>query len=321
MDAIILIVIAVVVAVAAVAAVTALRRGLETRLAVSDAEVRRLADAAGWRGRGDDEVRREVAGVREALDRMRVVQQERREREEQGWAVMHRLASVLTGSQRTGRAGENVLSEALSHLPPTMLVRDFRVNGRVVECGLLLPDGRRLPLDSKWPAEREVLALEQEQDPVERDRLARLVERAVADRAREVGSYLDPAVTAPLAVAAVPDAAYAVLRRAHAEAYRHGVVVIPYSMAMPVLLFLYGIVSRSGGVTDVQACLSDIDAALDSLESTIENKVARATTMLANATEEMRGCVGKARGTLSRARATGGGDDTAEPEPLLGVVG
>src|SRR5205814_1203739 len=83
----------------------------------------------------------------------------------------------------------------------------FRVGGRVVEFGLVLPDGRRLPVDSKWTADRELQALADCEDPAERERLCKLVERAVTDRAREVSAYRDPAVTAPFGVAAVPDEA------------------------------------------------------------------------------------------------------------------
>src|SRR5207237_10914819 len=138
--------------------------------------------------------------------------------------------------------------------------------GRVVEFGLVLPDGRRLPVDSKWTAERELQALASADDPVDRDRLVRAIEHEVIHRAREVAAYLDPAVTAPLAVAAIPDAAYAVLRRAHAEAYRRGVVVISYSLAMPFVLFLYGVLARLGTAVDAQACLVDVAAVLDALE-------------------------------------------------------
>jgi hypothetical protein len=110
---------------------------------------------------------------------------------------------------------------------------------------------------------------------------------------------------------AVPDAAYGVLRRAHAEAYRQGVVVISYSMALPVILFLHGIVGRFGAVGDVHACLADLSSILDAVESTLENKVARASTMLTNGTEELRGQMGKARSTLARAREPAG-DPTAD---------
>jgi hypothetical protein len=285
-----------------VVAIGWLRRALESRLGVTDAELRRLGDAGVWRERGSDQMRQEIGAFREALDRMRAREEERRAREEQGWQVLHRVAAVLGGGQRTGRAGENVLRDALAHLPPAMVETDFRVNGRVVEFGLVLPDGRRLPIDSKWPAERELVELSQATDPAERDRLVRAIERIVAVRAREVGAYRDPALTAPVCVAAVPDAAYAVLRRAHADAYRWGVVVVPYSMVLPVVLFLFSIVGRFGSAGDVEACLGDLGKSLDVLEGILENKLARASTMLVNGTEQIRGQLGKARTTLSRAR-------------------
>jgi DNA recombination protein RmuC len=281
---------------------SALRRGIEGRLSTTDAEIRRLGDATAWRERGADQMRQEVTAFRSALDQMRAREEERRAREEQGWATLHRVAAVLAGGQRAGRAGENVLRESLAHLPPSMVVTDFRVNGRVVEFGLVLPDGKRLPIDSKWPADRELQSLAETAEPAERERLVRVIERAVAERAREVCAYRDPAITAPVGVAAVPDAAYAVLRRAHADAYRQGVIVIPYSMALPVVLFLHTLVSRFGEAGDVQACLADLAGVLDAVEGTLENKVAKASAMLANATEDLRGHVGKARGSLARAR-------------------
>lgn len=283
-------------------AAVAMRRTIEGRFSEAGADLRRVADAAAWRDRGTEDIRREVSSFRNALEGMRVREEERRVREEQAWAVLHRVSAVLTGAHRTGRAGENVLRESFAHLPPSMLIRDFRVNGRVVEFGLVLPDGTRLPVDSKWPAERELLALAEATDPQERDQLVRSVERTVVERVREVAGYLDPATTAPLGVAAVPDAAYSVIRRAHAEAYRHGVIVIPYSMALPVVLFLHGIVSRLGGVSDVQSCLAELAGVLDAVEVTAENKVARASAMLANGADELRAQVGRARSALVRAR-------------------
>jgi hypothetical protein len=300
--------------------VGAIRRAVITRLGATDAELRRLGDASVWRERGSAEMRQEISAFRGALDQMRAREEERRSREEEGWATLHRVASVLAGGQRTGRAGENVLRESLAQLPPSMIVSDFRVNGRVVEFGLVLPDGRRLPVDSKWPADRELRALADAEDSAERDRLVRAIERTVTDRAKEVSGYLDPAVTAPVGVAAIPDAAYAVLRRAHADAYRQGIIVIPYSMALPVILFLHTLASRFGGVEDVTACLGDLASALDAIEGAVENKLARAAAMLVNGTEELRGQVGKARSTLSRARdASSHLTPADEPPRLVGV--
>jgi hypothetical protein len=293
-------------------AASALRRSLDARLAGTDGELRRLGDATAWRERSAEQVRHEITAFRGAIDQMTAREEERRAREEQGWATLHRVAAVLAGGQRVGRAGENVLRESLTHLPPSMVVTDFRVNGRVVEFGLVLPDGKRLPIDSKWSADRELQALAEVTDPAEEERLVRAVERAVAERAREVCAYRDPAVTAPVGVAAVPDAAYAVLRRAHADAYRQGVIVIPYSMALPVVLFLYSLISRFGGAGDVGSCLADLAAVLDAMEGTLENKVAKASTMLANAAEDLRGHVGKARGSLARARREQGSLEAME---------
>jgi DNA recombination protein RmuC len=218
--------------------------------------------------------------------------------------VVRRLSAVLSGGGRAGRAGENVLREQLAQLPPSMLVTDLRVNGKVVEFALLLPDGRRLPVDSKWPAAAELQALQAATEPAERDARARDVERVVAGRAREVAQYLDASLTAPVAVAAVPDAAYAVLRRAHAEAFARGVVIVPYSTALPVLLFLSAIVGRYGDAGDARACLAEVAALLDAMEGVLENKVARAATMLSNGADEFRSHLGKARGSLARARSS-----------------
>jgi len=298
-----------------------IRRVVEMRLVATHAELRRMSDANLWRERGEEGVRQEVAAFRGALEQMRAREEERRAREEQGWAVLHRVAAVLSGGQRAGRAGENVLREALSHLPPSMVETDFRVNGRVVEFGLVLPDGRRLPIDSKWPADQELQELLGATDPGERDRLARVIERTVAARAREVSGYRDPSITAPVGVAAIPDAAYEVLRKAHADAFRQGVIVIPYSMALPVVLFLYSIVSRFGAGDDVEACLRDLARMLDAIEGTVENKLARASTMLVNGTEELRGHLGKARTSLARARDHDGGPVAATPVERPRLVG
>jgi len=288
-------------------------RTLERLLEAQSAELRRLSDADARRDLGGERLGDQIASFRESLSVLQVREQERRAREEQGWETLQRVSSVLAGGQRSGRAGENVLRESLGALPPTMMVTDFRVNGKVVEFGLVLPDGRRLPVDSKWTAERELRALAGCEDPDERERLSRAVERAVAERAREVSGYRDPAVTCPFGVAAVPDGAYEVLRRAHAEAYRHGVIVVSYSMALPVLLFLYGIVARLGGQADLEACLADLVGVLDSVETTLENKVVRATTMLVNGTDELRGQIGKARGMLARTPEGALGDEPAAP--------
>jgi DNA recombination protein RmuC len=302
---------------------------LEARLEVQASEMRRIADAAASRDAATERVQAELAATRRALEDLALRDRERRERERESADVVRRLTAVLAGGGRSGRAGENVLREQLAQLPPSMLISDLRVNGKVVEFALVLPDGRRLPIDSKWPASAELQALEAATDAGERDARARDVERIVALRAREVAQYLDPGVTAPVAIAAVPDAAYAVLRRAHADAFARGVVVLPYSTALPVLLFLSAVVARYGDAGDARTCLSEITSLLDAMEGVLENKVARAATMLANGADEFRSHLGKARGSLARARSTerpvdatvdGHGDIDGDDEASLRLV-
>jgi DNA recombination protein RmuC len=289
---------------------------LEARLEVQTAELRRLADAGSTRDADAERIRGELAGARQALQQLAIGEDERRERERESWDVVRRLSTVLAGGSSKGRAGENVLREHLAELPPGLLVTDFRVNGKVVEFGLLLPDGRTLPVDSKWSALAELEALEAAEEPLEREARARDVERVVAARAREVAQYLDPAITAPVAVAAVPDAAYAVLRRAHADAFGRGVVIVPYSTALPVLLFIYSLVHRLGGAGDAQACLSEVAGLLGVMEGIVENKFAKAATMISNGADEFRSSLGKARGSVARGRSAGAPD---EPLPIAGL--
>ncbi|MEX0983543.1 MAG: DNA recombination protein RmuC [Actinomycetota bacterium] len=290
---------------------------LRQQMEVQAAELRRIGDLALQRDLAGEQLRQGFEGARRSLDALRVRDEERRGTDAEQREVIRRLATVLAGGASKGRSGEHVLREHLSLLPPSMLTTDFRVGGRVVEFGLVLPDGRRLPVDSKWAALAELEALEAATDPVERDACARAVERAVVTRAKEVAQYLDPAVTAPVAVAAVPDAAYVVLKRAHADAYAKGVLIVPYSSALPIVLFLYSLVQRYGDAADVHVAMAEIAGVLDTLEGIVENRVARAATMLTNGAQEFRSQMGKARGSLARARA-GAEEDTG---PALSVIG
>jgi DNA recombination protein RmuC len=284
---------------------------LEARLEVQAAELRRIADAAAVRDGAGEQLRTELAGARRVLEQLR-------ERELEHGEVVRRLGTVLAGGASKGRAGEHVLREHLSELPPSMLSCDFRVNGKTVEFALVLPDGRRLPVDSKWPALAELEALQAAREPADREACSRAVERAVTVRAKEVAQYLDPALTAPVAVAAVPDAVYAVLRRAHAESFAKGVVIVPYASALPIVLFLYALVQRFGDAADAQSALAEVADVLGQMELIVENKFTRAATMLANGTDEFRSSLGKARGSIARARAGAepANDDDDEDEAL-----
>lgn len=316
--------VAVLVGAAAIAAgvLVALRRqriapSSDTRPLIEAQSLRldRLADALNRQTQDEGDLRGDLSRTREVLESLRARAEERQRAEEDGWQVIRRLEAVLLGGAARGRAGENLLHEALSSLPPGMVLRDFQINGKRVEFALVVPDGRRLPIDSKWAALREIETLEEEDDPAAREVAARRVEEEISRRAREVASYLDASLTTPFAVACVPDAAYAVCRRAHADAFSRGVVLVPYSTALPVLLSLFALAARYGGAGDGRECLAELGTLLDSVEQTLENKVARAATMLTNAADELRTQVGRARGAVARGRGITSGFEKALDQP------
>jgi RmuC family protein len=294
-------------------------RTVGEQLVAQTAELRRIADHAAREDLAGEQLRVSLDGARRALDDLRTGEQERRSHDADQREVVKRLATVLAGGASKGRAGEHILRSQLGELPPGMLATDLRVNGKVVEFALVLPDGRRLPIDAKWTAVAELEALERATDLTQRDACARAVERAVAARAKEVAQYLDPTVTAPAAVMAVPDAAYDALKRAHADAFARGVIVVPFGNALPIALFLYSLVRRFGDAADVQAVVSEVAVVLDALEGVVENRVQRAATMLANGADELRSQLGKARGSIARAQGAIGSD--VADEPPLTIVG
>jgi hypothetical protein len=288
--------------------------GPDVRGAVEAQSVRidRLADVLGRRVDDDRVLQGDLGRTREAVEALRSAVDARVHAEESAWTTIGRLGAVLLGGGPRGRPGENLLGEALAQLPGAMLARDFAVNGKRVEFALVLPDNKRLPVDSKWTAVRDLEALDAEEDPQRREVLCRKVEDEVARRAREARAYLEPSLTTPFAVVCVPDAAFAACRKAHADAFAHGVVLVPYSTAVPVLLALYSLALRYGDAGDVQACLADVEAVLGSMEQTLENKLARAAAMLRGAVEDWRSQLGRARGAVARVRGAPGEEPADE---------
>src|SRR5438552_5673407 len=247
-----------------------------------------------------------VEGLRSALTARQPIEEEAR-------ASLRRLESVIAGSSSRGAAGENILEEALRHLPPEMLQRNVWVGGKVVELALRLPGGKLLPMDSKWVSS---VALEQladtSLDASRRAQLTATVEREVERRVREVSQYIDPATTSPFALAVIPDAAYDVCRSAIVSAHKRHVMVVGYAMALPYLLTLYQLhlqFARTVDMEKLQSALIDIERQVDVLEGILENKVQRSLTVLQNAYTEGKQASAKIRASTQAVQLM----DAAEP--------
>ena len=255
------------------------------------------------------EVRERLNQTQTLLEGMRVEFVARQQAEEGARQSLRRLEAVIAGSPSRGAAGENILEEAFRHLPPDMLKRNLWVGGKVVEFGLQLPGGKLLPIDSKWTSSAALEELAQpDLSPARRSQVVATVEREVDKRVKEVSQYIDPATTAPFALAAVPDAAYAVCRAAFAEAHRRHVMIVAYSMVLPYVLLLYQLhlqFARSVDMDNLQACLMEIERQLDALDGALENKLQRAVTMLGNAYQDGKQVAARIRASVHGAQAAG----------------
>lgn len=236
------------------------------------------------------ELRERLSQAQSAFEGFRATLAARQQLEDEARQSLRRLEAVIAGSSTRGVAGENILEEALRHLPPDMITRNLWVSGKVVEFGLRLPGGKVMPLDSKWSSSSALEELSADSlESARRAQLAAQVEKEVEKRVREVAQYIDPTTTTPWALAAIPDAAYAVCRQAFAEAHRRHVIIVGYSMAMPYLLALYQMhlqFARSVDMDNLQASLMDVERQLDLLEGVFENRLQRAVVMLTNAYTE-----------------------------------
>lgn len=258
--------------------------------------LRGLADVAqGLQGR--------MATAQRELAEVKALEQARSRQLDRATDSLRRLEAIVAGSGSRGSAGEGILSRALSQLPPDLLETNAAFGGRVVEYALRLPGGRLLPIDCKWTSAESLERLETTDDAAERRRLLDQVARDVRTRIREVTKYLDPERTLSLAVLAVPDAVHAAAPGTHAEGWREGVLVVPWSLVLPFLLVLYRLAVRFGSAPEtgeLQEGLSRLVESLRQMDETVEGRVSRALVQLANARDDLRTGLAGARRTAER---------------------
>jgi DNA recombination protein RmuC len=253
--------------------------------------------------RATEGIRGEIHGAQRVLAEVRALEQGRARQADQAADSLKRLEHVLAGSKSRGSAGENILERAFAQLPPDLIERNASFGAKQVEYALRLPGGKLLPIDSKWPSLASLDRLAVVEDVVERRRLEEQVTRDVTAKAREVAKYLDPDRTLGLGVLAVPDGVHAVAAEAHAAAYRIGVLVVPYSLALPFVLSLYRLSLRFGGGVDTESLASRVrllDEALGRIDEETEGRLSRALVQIQNARDALREQVAGARRVTDR---------------------
>ncbi|RMH69795.1 MAG: DNA recombination protein RmuC [Gemmatimonadetes bacterium] len=229
--------------------------------------------------------------TRDLIQQIKIEQQQQKREEDQAFEAIHRLEAVLAGSAQRGKAGENILAQVLQELPPEWREYNVRFGGKVVEFAIPLPGGKYLPVDSKWTSRTPLERLTHTTDPNERQHLIRQIERDVERKISEIRQYLDPERTYNLGIMAVPDAVYDICGAAQVSAYRQGIIIISYRLALPYLLMLLHLIRRFTTHLDtaqLHTTLRTIANNLEQMENEIEGRFARSITSATNSLNELR---------------------------------
>ena len=113
-----------------------------------------------------------------------------------------------------------------------------------------------------------------------------------------------PSARSASGLLAVPDAVYAAAPEAHGEGYREGVLVVPYSLALPYVLALYRLTVRFGCAVDTDqlaARLRGLDESLRQIDEEVEGRLSRGAR--AGRQRARRAARPRGRGAAGRARS------------------
>jgi len=220
---------------------------------------------------------------------------------------LSRIESIIAGTKTKGIAGENIIREALSVFPPEMVTTGFRVKGKEVEFAMVLSDKTVIPIDVKWPSSDILNNLSEDANEQERARAITQTEKEVLRRVAEVSQYIEPGMTAPWAICAVPDSIFSICKDSQITAYKKNVILISYSMTLPYLLTFFSLhmqYSTNIDVENLQRYLIDIRRHLEQMLEILENKIERSVAMLSNASAEYRQIIGSMKGSINTIEST-----------------
>jgi len=242
-----------------------------------------------------------IEKTKDLVEDLKTAERIRREREAEFSERIKRIDEIVAGTSAKGISGEEILRETFKKLPPEMIEPNFNIAGKIVEFALILPNEKRIPIDSKWLAGNLVLELEQEKSPEKKKEIIREIEKEAIKRVKEVKQYIDPNITWSQAIAAVPDSVYSVCQEAHLKAQESDVILMPYSMVLPLILYMYRLhlqYAISIDAENLKNHLISISRNLDAMEDVLEHKIARGSTMISNAYSDYKQMLSRIRASL-----------------------
>lgn len=228
-----------------------------------------------------------------------------------------RLETIIAGSGSKGAAGERVLENIISKLPPEWQVQNFRMGNKLVEFGLRLSNGLILPVDSKWAATNPLEQFSGSNDPDEQKKLREQIEKIVINKAKEVQKYIEPGITTSFGIAVIPDAVYDICPTVNIETRKYQVVVVSYSMFLPYLLLVFDTVLRTSRTIDTEklnASVQVVQKSLSDIGDEIEGRFSKAINMLEYSKRDLKGHVGKANDALTYIEMSSSQPSATPPE-------
>jgi DNA anti-recombination protein RmuC len=218
--------------------------------------------------------------------------------------LTRRIYNIMIGSYEKGRTGENYLRNMMNELMKIGLVREnVPIGSKVVEYCVIFTDGKLLAIDSKVVATQDVEALFDENTPdKDREIIKRKIRNALERKVQEVSQYIDPQITLPCAVMAIPDSLVNLSSDIVPEAVKRNVLVAGYSAVPQLIVYfirIHGFYSIEEDVAQLKDRLMTIQQEISKLDDKFfANRFERPMRMLANATLTVRQIITNIGGIL-----------------------
>lgn len=273
------------------------------------AEVRTVA---GELSTGLSALRTEVGNIREHATKIATLSENYKQTQEQ----VTTIHSIPIGSYSKGKSGEQILRNTMAELVKGGFVEtNIPFGSKVVEYGVRFRDGKILAIDSKFTATRELEMVnadgisEEEKASITRDMV-----NAVSRRIGEVAEYIDPGMTLPFAVMAIPDSLMEYSPQFVGEASRRNVIVAGYSSAPSLVAYFLRVqeaYSLPKDIEELKESLQQIELQLGRFdEDFFANRFDRPLGTIQRASQDVRDAI---RASTRSAR----GEEVQEaPRPL-----
>jgi hypothetical protein len=182
-------------------------------------------------------------------------------------SMTRQIHNIMIGSYEKGRSGENYLKNMMSELMKIGLVKqNVHIGGKLVEYGVVFKDGKMLAIDSKVVATKDVELLYDEEIPEdERRKIQTKIKNEMKKKVEEVCKYIDPQVTLPCAIMAVPDSIVGLSSEVVPDAIPLNVLIVGYS-AVPQLIVYF---IRIHGFYEIEADVAEMKNRIMSIRQEI----------------------------------------------------